>query len=261
MASKGITTTKNYRLFKLSSDNRPLDLAKHRNLRESMRQYGFLKSFPVSCVRDSQGNLIVKDGQHRLAFAEELGLPVSYFVEDKDYDVAKVNSTAKVWQVRDYAMKHAASGVKPYQDGIDFAEAHGIPITLAFALLAGTSSFKNITDTFVSGGFKVKDRAYADSVATVYSTISKMSKLVKNARFLEACIAVCRVDGFEPERLIGSASRCREKLVSYSTRDAYLDMIEEIYNFHRKYLKSLKIEALQVMRDRNPTNRKKACVA
>lgn len=258
MASRSITTTKNYRLFKLSGENRPLQLAKHKKLKESMQKYGFLRSFPLSCVRDNDGNIVVKDGQHRLAFAEELGLQVHYVVEEKDYDVATVNCTAKTWTLRDYAQKYSADGIAVYQDGLEFAEEHGIPVGTAFALLAGTTTFQNVKNAFESGEFKAKDRHYADMVASTYAAIAKMSKAVKCARFLEACMAVCRVKDFDPSRLIGSCNRCRDKLVSYSTRDAYLEMIEEIYNYNRRQLAPLKIEALQAMKDRNAVNAKVA---
>jgi len=39
--------------------------------------------------------------------------------------------------------------------------------------------------------------------------------------------------------------------LSYSTRDGYMDMLEEVYNFKRMKLFPLKVNALQVMRDRN----------
>lgn len=108
-------------MFVSSGDNRPLNLKKRKRLRESMQEYGFLKPFPLSCSRNGDRKLIVKDGQHRLTVAEELGLNVHYFVEDVDYDIAKVNCTQEKWVVRDFAMKHANTGKKAYQDGLDEA--------------------------------------------------------------------------------------------------------------------------------------------
>lgn len=66
-------------------------------------------------------------------------------------------------------------------------------------------------------------------------------------------MAACRVDGFEVERFIRGAERCREKLVAYSTRDANLEMMEEVYNFGRttKNLVPLKHLAIQAMRERS----------
>lgn len=249
--SKKIQATKNYRLFARSDENRPMDPKKHRKLETSMKLYGFLKCFPVVCFRDKNGSLIVKDGQHRLAFAESLGLTVYWVEEDVDFDVALVNCTAKTWQLKDYAQKHAANGKTAYRDGLDFAEAHGVSIGTAFALLAGQTSISNIWEGFVSGAFKVKDRAWADSVAGIYGPLVALSGSLNNKRFIEACMAVCRVPEFDGKRLIANAERCREKLVPFSTRDAYLDMLETIYNFGRKSLVGLRSAAMMAMRERN----------
>jgi ParB-like nuclease family protein len=257
MAHK-IMFTKNYRLFDRSTENRPLDVKRHKKLMDSMKRYGFLKCFPIVIVRDKDNRLIVRDGQHRLVIAETLGLPVYWVEEDVDFDVAVINCTAKTWVLRDYAQKHSANGLVSYQQGLEFADQHGLPVGTAFALLAGTTSFGNCQDPFVDGTFKIKDRAWADTVAGIYQPIVSMAPVLKSARFIEACMVVCRAKSFDPRRLLTGAERCREKLVPYSTKDAYLDMLEIIYNFGRKQLVGLKTEALMAMRERNAVEASKA---
>lgn len=250
-----ISTTKNYRLFNISEENRPLDLQKHGRLKKVMKKYGFLAAFPVVCVRGKDRSLVVKDGQHRLAIAEELGLPVHYVVSDVDFDIAEINCTAKLWSVRDYAEKHAANGVEAYQVGLEFCDSYGLPVSLGFSLLAGQATFGNCTDAFRSGRFVIREHLWAHTVASVYTDIVGMSKELKGARFAEACMAVCRIDNFDTRRLVQGAKRCRDKLISYSTRDAYLDMLETIYNFGRQSPVALKFLALQAMKRRDPTER------
>jgi hypothetical protein len=260
-ATKAIRSTRNYRMFHRSTDNRVLDLRKHRKLKDSMEKYGFLQSFPIVCHRNGDKNLYVKDGQHRLTFAEMLGLPV-YFVEEAiDFDVAAINCTSKVWNLKDYALKFAANGLQSYQEGIDFAEQYGIPIGSTFAMLGGTMTFSNVADKFAAGEFKVKDRDWAHAVAGTYTPMVDLSPSLKSARFLEACMWVCRVEEFDIKRLVHSASQCRDKLLSYSTRDAYLSMLEEVYNFRRSKLFGLKVAATMAMRDRNAVSVKKAMKA
>lgn len=248
-----IQCTKNYRLFTRSDENRDLKMKEHKQLIDSMREYGFLPCFPIVVVRDKNGGLIIKDGQHRLAIAESLGLSVYWIEEDVDFDVSKINSTSKVWKVRDYAQKFSRNGLKDYTEGLEFADANGIPIGIAFALLAGTTNYSNIQNAYINGTFKVKDRKWAAAVAGVYVPMTRLSKFLCNAKFLTACMAVCRVPSFDTARLLHSASRCRDKLTSYSTRDAYIEMIEDVYNFNRSKLVGLKIEAIKVMRDRDAT--------
>lgn len=248
-----VNATRDYRLFVRSDENRVINPKKHKKLERSMREYGFLSCYPIICFRDEQKRLIIKDGQHRLNFAETLGLPVYWIEVEIDFDVAKVNSTAKVWTVRDYAEKWAQRGLKPYVEGLEFSERHGLPIGITFAILNGTTTFGNVQSDFEDGTFKIKDRAWAESIAAIYGPITTLSADTRNAAFLTACMAVCRVPDFDQKRLLHNASRCRDKLVSYSTREAYLEMIEEVYNFGRKQLVGLKSQATMAMRERNAT--------
>jgi hypothetical protein len=255
VSHRKISVTKNYRLFERhSTENRPTDLKKHKKLLESMKLYGFLSEFPVIVIRDKAGNMIVKDGQHRLMIAEMLGLPVYYIEAETDFDIAIVNSTSKVWVLRDYAEKFAANGLTDYAEGLQFAGQHGLPIGTTFALLAGTTTFGNCQDAFVSGEWRVKDLDWANDVASIYGPLVKMNADVRNARFIEACMSVCRVKEFKPARLIANSQRCREKLQAYSTREAYLDMLEAVYNFGRKDLLGLKAAANMAMKKRNACN-------
>jgi hypothetical protein len=144
-----INVTKNYRLFSRSEENRPLDIDKHRKLEASMKLYGFLACFPIVCFRNADKALIVKDGQHRLALAESLGLPVFWVEEQTDFDVAKINCTSKVWTLRDYAEKFMQNGIKSYQEGLEFTDIHKLPLGTAFSLLGGTTSFGNIQAAFI----------------------------------------------------------------------------------------------------------------
>jgi hypothetical protein len=253
MSAKKINTTRNYGMFVVSADNRDVDVARHKSLRASMETYGFLMSFPLSCVRNARNELVVRDGQNRLAIAEQLGLPGWWVEEEVDYDVARVASTPKAWTPKDYARKYARVGNKAYLDGLMFAEKHAIHVGTAFALLGGTTTFSNIAREFVAGAFRVKDRKWADAVADVYTQLTRLGPRMKGTRLIQACMAVCRAPGFDPKRLVAGADRRRDKLSAYATRDAYLGMLEEVYNYGRKVTVPLKHDALNAMRSRDPS--------
>lgn len=248
---KKVLTTKNYRLFERhEGENRILNVKRHKRLFDSMKLYGFLACFPIVVTKDGE-KLIVKDGQHRLTIAESLNIEVHYIVEEIDFDVAVVNSTAKIWTVRDYADKFISGGNQEYKEGLDFSITHKIPVSTAFALLAGTSSFGNCQEAFIDGTWKIKDRSWALSVASIFTAFVNLAPCLKSNRFIEAAMAVCRVKNFDASRLIRCAGKRREKLVGYSTRDGYLQMLEDIYNYQAKTLVSLKNEAVMAMRQRN----------
>jgi hypothetical protein len=250
-----IYETNDYRRFVIDHDNRAIHLKKYKKLYESMRMYGWIECFPMGCVK-RETQLIVKDGQHRLAIAEELNLRVLYVVVSIDFDIGLVNCTSQKWTLVDFADKHAKNGIEDYTEGLVFASQHSLPIGAAFSLLAGTTSFTNISVAFYSGQFRVKDRDWADLVASTYKAMTTISSDLQGARFLEACMAVGRVQEFDASRLIRAAERCREKLVSFATRDGFLQMMEDVDNFRRKELVPLRVQAEQVMRSRSATKRR-----
>lgn len=258
MSAYKIQATKNYRLFTRSADNRETDIGKHSKLKVSMQKYGFIRAFPLVCHKNESGQLVIKDGQHRLAVAEELGLTVYWVQEEIDFDIALVNCTAKVWQLRDYAATFANKGLKSYQQAIDFAAINRVPLGTAVALLSGVTTFSAVQEKFSCGEFVVKDLAWAEKVASVYVPLTNLSPTIKSSRMIEACMAVCRVKEFAPQRLVAGAEKLRDKLVPYTTRDAYLDLFETLYNYYHKQLFGLKAAALMAMKERNVTKKKKA---
>ncbi len=257
MATPKLQATKDYRLFIRSADNRPLDPAKHKRLRKSMEKNGFLPCYPIVCIRDRNKHLVIYDGQHRLAFAESLALAVYYVVLEQGFDIAQVNSTQEKWNTRNFAETYAAQGKVAYQEGLEFADRHCISTGIAFGLLAGTTSWTNVKNEYYGGTFRIRDKQWAEMVGTIYSAIVSKAPKLRNARLIEAAMAITRVKGFDVQRLIVGVDRCLDKLQPYSTRDAYLEMLEVIYNFGRKQLVGLKVAAIQAMRDRNFKHGKK----
>lgn len=253
-----VNMTTNYDMFHVC-ENRPINEARHKKLRLSMQQYGFLKGFPIVCVRDGKGRLVVKDGQHRLAFARLLRLPVWWIEEDVDFDIATINSTSRIWVLRDYADRFAQAGNKNYAEGIDFAATHKIPLGTAFAMLAGTISFGNIEGAFTAGDFKVKERGWAEMVAATYGPLTESAPGSKSQIMLLACMAVCRVPDFDPKRLAVGAQSNPGLLKPFAQRDEYLTVFEELYN-HKRNAKNrvpLKFMAIQAMADRGKARGKK----
>lgn len=251
-----INTTKNYDLFRFQTgDNRQLNLSKHKPLLDSMEEYGFLPCYPIICTRDAKGNLSIKDGQHRFAIARQLGLSVCWVEDASGFDVADVNSAQVSWVALDYVQRFASQGKEHYKTLLAFKEEHNIPITIAASLLAQNATFSNISEAFYAGDFVVKDVTWARQVANLYTGIKELSTKVRGANFLSACTAVSHVPGFSPKRLLECAKKCRQKLVPYAQRDAYLTMLEEIYNYGQKNLVALKLEAIKAMRARNPRHK------
>lgn len=246
-----ILSTTNYSLFELLDKNRSIKVEEHRELWESMQHYGFLIDYPISVRREPNGKLYIKDGQHRFTFAQRLNLPIFYIEGKVDYDVARVNSTIVKWNTGDYAESKAHQGIESYQELKEFVEEFQMPVGITAAMLSGTVSFTNIKKQFKCGGFKIKDRHFAERVGRLFRSFVLINKKTDSVRLIEALAAVCRVQAFDDAHLLHRADQNRSLVIQCGTKDSYMDMIERIYNFRSKQPFPLKFEAQQAMKARN----------
>ena len=246
------TCTSNYKLFTFEKGNRDIDTSKHNVIKKILTEQGFRKSMPIVCIRGKNKKLIVKDGQHRLRIAEELGIKVWYSVEDTDFDTAEMNNSQVPWTPIDYAKKWADLGHNDYVIGIKFFRAWNLPITKAFQILCGEKNSRdaNRSQDFRSGKFKIHDYEKANEIASLYTSMVAMSSNLKTARFLEAIMCISSLDGFDPARLLHKSKLQRNLLVSYSTREAFVDMIENVYNYKAQKLVPLAIMVRQSMQNK-----------
>lgn len=251
-----IYQTSNYRLFSYTNENRPVKLngAKRKLLRRSLQAYGWLPAYPMLCAREG-GKIVVKDGQHRLALAEELGIPVLYVIDNTPIKIEEINNAQTGWVVGDYAGSFAARGNQNYVELLDFARRHCLPISTCVGLLGNQVVERNLMDHFKAGTFKVKSRQLAERVANLYVGIGAYNKAIKCKFFASALFAVCLVPGLDDKRLLAGAAKHPEMLMKYGSRDGFLDMLERLYNFGRHTKFPVRIYAENALRERNPANR------
>jgi hypothetical protein len=248
--------TKNYSLFDRCLENRPVDLTHRKDLRNSMAVHGWIPAYPMHVVRNKFGRMSIRDGQHRFEISKELGLAVC-FVECEDAaDISEINNSQRKWFVSDYAGTWAQRGLKDYIELVEFCDKHKMPVSQGAAILSGTVIFNNIKAAYVSGVWKIKDRAFAEQVVALRSETKRINPRVCNNSFLDAISGCCRCAEFDAARFVHNLNKCPEKLVAYGTRDGMLAMIENIYNFGRRDLYPLKIEVEKEMRRRNPAIKK-----
>src|SRR5262245_37600255 len=121
--------TADYSRFTVPGANRGLNPAKHANLKNSMLKYGFLPCCPLA-VMERGGKLIAKAGQHRLAIAEELGLPVYYVIVQQDFDLAEEAATNVPWSHGDYLHYHERGGNDAYRILMEFCGRHDLTVSV-----------------------------------------------------------------------------------------------------------------------------------
>lgn len=253
--------TRNYAQFSHDRANREVNILtlkpQHKKLRESMQKYGFLPAFPLM-VSELNGKFVIKDGQHRFTFAREFGLDVFFVVDNTDISISAVNQAQAGWSPRDYAMSWASQGRDDYRNAVNFVDEWGIPICAAFAMLAGTIAFANVRQEFDNGTYKIRNEEMATRVARTFSEMCEKKKGIKQQNLLTALWACCHVPYFDESRLINTASRRPDQVYNAGTRDQFLSLLEDLYNFGRKTREPLKFDAESAMRDRNPSKKAKA---
>jgi hypothetical protein len=255
-STKTIQTTKNYSLFVISSHNRAVKVKCRKSLRESLKKHGFIKAYPIVCER-VDGQLVIKDGQHRFTIAQELDIPVHYIVTEDKADVAEINSAQKGWSTSDFIERYARNGNADFQKLMEFAQENAITPTVAAALLSDITSGKSAGGTLIegikNGKFKIKSIDFATTCVRVFCAVRKVKKECANTYMIDAIACACRVPSLNVERMVDAITQWPEMLQRYSTREALLDMLEKIYNFHtqEKNRIPLRFEAEKVVKNRS----------
>jgi hypothetical protein len=259
MMNLNIKKTDRYDRFEKHPKNRDLEPEKHKPLQKSMEEDGYKWFFPVIC--NQQGNrLIVCDGQHRVYFAELYKLPVYYVVagEDEEINIAKINSTVKNWTIDNFVKMFADQGNQNYVEAYEYMTRHNLRATTAFTIMGDQATPFSISKQIKEGTYRVADRMHALNVGETYMAVAKLKPEMRNVRFIEALHLAYQVKGFKRDRFLRIAKRRTDKLICYTRREHYLDMIEEIYNYGQKVMLSVKVPAMEISRRKRDESRKVA---
>ena len=229
MEKAKLSATKDYRLFDISDDNRNIDLAHRKALRESLRKYGWIPAYPMDVQRRGT-KLVIVDGQHRFRMAQELNISVWYVITESKHDVADVNAAQKSWSIRNYAERYAKKGIKDYEQVLTFAADHNIGINVATGLLYGHADARNVSQQFKAGTYKVRDVQHANKCARIFEAVRHENQPAANMFCMAAIQLIVRVLNFDENRMIKGIARRGDLLRHLPTREAYLDVLQEIYN-------------------------------
>lgn len=249
MKTTQIFQTTDYNKFRLSSENRNISLAATKKMMASMSQNGWLPAYPMHVV-SRDGKLVIIDGQHRFTVAQKLGIPALYVVckDNPDMSISDINIAQKPWNNVDFANSHANKGNVNYTMLLEFATRHHLPIGVSAKLLQGFGGAKSTgTVQIRDGTFKVKHRERAESIATVVSSLLPFVKWAANSSFVTALTKAVVVKGFDCPHFLARCKANPGLLVLQPTTDAFLDMIERIYNYRSSTASklSIKFEAMK----------------
>lgn len=227
-----IQETTNYDRFELLDFNR--DVGKTTALEKSMMAYGWLDPYPMHVVKNGSGKLKIKAGHHRFHVAMKLGIPCKYVIaEDKGETVHELELATRHWNMNDYLASYCRIGNEHYIKVRHYVEMTGIPIQCSVSMLAGDSAASgNQNDKFKKGTYKVSNEKHAYDVAyLVLGCAERGVRFARSFRFVQALSSVCRVDEFDLNLFLARVRTQVGMMTVQATRDAYIALIEQVYNY------------------------------
>jgi hypothetical protein len=163
--------TTNYNLFKTLPGNRPINPQNLNNIIRSVRHSNKLNLHPIIVNEE----MCVIDGQHRLAAAIKLSLPVYYMVsqgkdEKEAYEhIMCANINQKKWTIEDYLNLYAKKDQnKNYKEFIDMMAMLELKPRALAGLIFGNHT-GNLFDTIKAGEMKMpEDKSQMDKIGNAY---------------------------------------------------------------------------------------------
>ncbi len=236
-----VSTTKDYSIFKIHPSNRPIDENNLKKIVDSIRSKNLLQFRPI--VVNTKMEII--DGQHRLAAAKILDIEVYYTISrDSDAnDIILLNVNQKKWAIDDYVHYYISIGNENYIKFSKFKQNEKIDSRQTLRLMgkSGSSSLK----VFREGKFqfpedekvdflKIKISEYDDIIDTIKTTKIGGNLICARAGFKEALLEMIKSQEFETELFKHKLSFNIDKIRICSTREGYLGMLRDIYNWKNR---------------------------
>jgi hypothetical protein len=226
--------TSDYALFHLLPENRPVDVNHVRKLVAMITQSNLLHIKPLDVTAD----MGPARGQHRLAAARELGLPVYYKIGQQlsEADITTLNVAQKNWQGPDYLHFWTVKGRTDYVALTAFRQRHP---TLSFSnakmMLGGSPN--NRAEEFRNGQWKAGEAYKAEQVAVLIERIAAETSFKQAAHtgFVAAVYhCVANVEGFDSKEFLHKILKQPRTLVPCASHKQYLEMFDQIYNYQTR---------------------------
>lgn len=231
--------TTDYSMFSFARGNREVnELHLNRLLKSISKHY----LFTIIIVNE---NFEVIDGQHRLACLKQLNLPV-YFMILTGYGLDEIqifNLNSRNWNNADYLSGFIDKGKQDYIDYKRFRTKYKFGHRESIFMLTQSSGREVSVDSvcFNQGNFKIKDYTAACRMAESIYRVEPFFPSFKERGFVTALIhLLLNVPSFDMDKFISKCELSPILLKKCATRDQYIDMIEQLYNYRSQNKVSLK---------------------
>jgi hypothetical protein len=249
--SPRIETTMDYDLFELHDFNR--DVVKIKNLTSSMRTHGWIDAYPIHAIRNGNKKFKIKAGHHRYVVAKELRVPLKYVVCNDNATIPELERATNPWRLADYLISRVRSGDPHYLAVKQYMDRTGITLQQCISLLGGESAGShNKQEPFKDGKFTLGDRTHADIVADIIVHCRSCGIPVATlSLFVNAVSKMAWIPEFNPAVFKQKVTNFKSLVQKQPTAQAYLELIEAIYNRQSKAKKPLAFLADEAAKKRS----------
>lgn len=226
-----IQSTKEYSKFKFIKGNRGVNKTHMRNLTVSISKHNLLEINPIIV----NGKMEVIDGQHRLAAAKSLNVPIYYITTERAgmLEVQLLNSAARLWNFDDYIRSFVAAGNQHYVYLKMFIEKHNLPIGFSVCILSKFGKKGTLLQDFREGNFQVEEKDDGELLASEIRAYRNHTEEVawRERGFLDAIRFIHRNRPVSHLEMLEKMNDWGEQIKRQpnSTRD-WLRCFERVYN-------------------------------
>lgn len=226
--------TSDYSKFKFRNDNRLVNQTHVRKLADKMKSIGWLAGSYV--VINDKGEVI--DGQHRVAAAMSVGIPIRYTIEKKaGFEVIRgLNQNQKNWSFADHIHGYVEENNPHYIKLQSFIKRFPDFRTTEALMFLQNGANPVHRDVFESGQWECKDMVKGEKWANYVLELKPyFEKGYNKSIFVRAIIKILsKKPEFKFEEFLHKVKLRPGMIHLCGSVELYIEKIEEIYNYKRR---------------------------
>ena len=228
---KMVLESNNYSKFELLEFNR--DVHKTRYLEMSMMKHGWIDAYPAHVVRNPKtGKLQIKAGHHRFHVAQNLRIAIKYVECRDEATIHELERSTTPWKLKDYLISYVRLGKSAYDRVLAYHQETGINLGACISMLAGESAGScNWHQQFKDGTYRLGDPTHSTIVGGIVICCKRSGFPHACAQlFIEALSKIAWAEGFSSTILKRKIGRYVEHMKKQPSKQAYVEMLDAIYN-------------------------------
>ena len=244
--------TKNYNIFTLISENRPIDWKRVDWLRKQLKNNNMLQQYDILCNSKEKSmeryascdgfGMGIIDGQHRFLSAKLENKTVYYTVDDSVTldDVSKASAFQRPWTLKDHLHKYKTKGLQEYKKFAGYMSRSHFPISVCSIILCGGRGAYYKT-AFEQGEMRCsQDWSKAEAFAEIINgTDTKKGvifylKYALNSRFVEAFWTLFKHKEYDHPRMMAKLEYLASTMQKCPDKPGFLRELSRVYNYNTR---------------------------